>query len=641
RFASTLLPEIARDIALTSSMEAADEVGEDQYWIGTGEGSVPNDVTHVRVSDGVTRLRESTFIDRERLVAVELNEGLVEIGSTAFYSCTSLECVRIPSSVTTVGASAFAECIKLGHVEFPEDSRVDTIMNCAFEECTSLTEIKLPKYLSTLGEHSFSLCSRLMSVDLATTGLVAIEKHSFDGCTLLADVRLPATIRRLGNHAFRYCTSLSNIILHEGTKTIDAMAFSGCESLSIDKLPSTVETIGHGAFSRCSLRHFASPLHCKELKLSALDCCEKLKSIQIVGDDTMLVNGSNNYCFRNQSLLRMNIPQSYRQLYHKCNNGMFSQGSFLSNICIAPNSTIHKGAYEHMFHEFIKKGCTLDMIRSRFKQLPLHEICFDYSNQHTEVTFEQVKDCLKKNTDAVREKDCIGMTPLHIIACSTNHDVRLFQILISSSHNTLMDQDIFGRTALDYALLSDAPEEVSFRTKGPPESEYAHQTYRWFAGKAAKQRMIKMSTLTVTRQLKVDEMICGFQSIGNFKSLSSSWSSESSSSSDDDSWESEVQWRRQVGPVWKLMKRWELKEATILLELALWKCCLNDSSVGSGSRVAARVGCGAEVIINEVVQYLSHDDFETDIFGGIFSLGREEYRNEDEDSGSIFASWRL
>jgi len=89
------------------------------------------------------------------------------------------------------------------------------------------------------------------------------------------------------------------------------------------------------------------------------------------------------------------------------------------------------------------------------------------------------------------------------------------------------------------------------------------------------------------------------------------------------------------------MKRWELKEATILLELALWKCCLNDSSVGSGSRVAARVGCGAEVIINEVVQYLSHDDFETDIFGGIFSLGREEYRNEDEDSGSIFASWRL
>ena len=37
--------------------------------------------------------------------------------------------------------------------------------------------------------------------------------------------------------------------------------------------------------------------------------------------------------------------------------------------------------------------------------------------------------------------------------------------------------------------------------------------------------------------------------------------------------------------------------------------------MGSGSRAAARVSCGAEVIINEVVQFLSCGDFEAEIFG--------------------------
>ncbi|EJK58797.1 hypothetical protein THAOC_21046, partial [Thalassiosira oceanica] len=139
---------------------------EDQYWIYSGDGRVPHDATHVRVSDDVTvlrvsygdggELRASAFFRRERLAAVELHEGLVEIGRSAFYSCKSLECVRIPSSVTTVGGYAFLQCSKLSHVEFPEDSRVGAIMDCAFEECVSLREIKLPRSLSFLGDIAFA-----------------------------------------------------------------------------------------------------------------------------------------------------------------------------------------------------------------------------------------------------------------------------------------------------------------------------------------------------------------------------------------------------------------------------------------------------------------------------------------------------
>ena len=230
--------------------------------------------------------------------------------------------------------------------------------------------------------------------------------------------------------------------------------------------------------------------------------------------------------------------------------GWIDFGDFLSNISIAANSTMTENQYKNTFTEFNKKGCTLDQMKARYKRLPLHKMCFDYSTQLTEVTFEQVQDCLEENADSLRLKDCIGMTPLHIIACSTNHDVRLFQKLISSCHKTLMDCDIFGRTALD-ALLSDAPKEVFYLLFEPlvkmgelplnldlidaaaehnaPAlqtwevfSEYIErffparnldweglftqkvhhnhkmsiETYRWFAGKAAKQRMIKWWCLT-------------------------------------------------------------------------------------------------------------------------------------------------
>ena len=379
---------------MDDNAEAADEVEEDQYWIYTGEEEVPDDVTHVRVSGDVTGLRARAFINLERLVAVEVNEGLREVGERAFYSCSSLECVRFPSSVKTFGIYAFGECKKLNHVEFPENSRLEDIMGGAFDGCKSLTEITLPKTLRNLGGYAFKGCSRLTRVDLANTALTTIKDSTFCMCRSLEDVRLPVTIKAIGRQAFRDCTGLSTIILHEGIKTINDSAFLGCKNLSIYQLPSTVEIIGGAAFRLCNLRHFVSPLRCREVDLSAFSCCGKLKSIQIAAvDDTRL-----NRC-RSQlpSLLRMNIPKSFSVnggVLYSGGSGMFCPGQFLSNVSIEPNSSMSKNEYRYMFPKFKEKGCDLDRMKSRFKQLPLHKICFDYSNQHTDVTFEQVLECL-------------------------------------------------------------------------------------------------------------------------------------------------------------------------------------------------------------------------------------------------------
>ena len=179
-------------IAPTSNMRdgAADEVGEDQYWIYTGKEEVQDDITHVRVSGDVTVLPARVFSSRERLVAVELNEGLVEVGDAAFNCCSSLEYVRMPTSVKTIGEFAFSECGKLSHVAIPEEGRLEAIGKYAFYGCVSLTEITLPKPLSSLGDYAFRSCSRLKRVDLADTTLAAIEERIFYECRSLEDVRL-------------------------------------------------------------------------------------------------------------------------------------------------------------------------------------------------------------------------------------------------------------------------------------------------------------------------------------------------------------------------------------------------------------------------------------------------------------------
>ena len=650
-------------------------------WIYAGEEEqVPHTVTHVRVSANVTILPGNAFRHRGNLAIVELNDGLVEIGVGAFRLCSSLESIQIPSSVETIGEIAFSYCDQLRHVEIPEDGRLRDIKECAFIRCCSLAEIRLPGSLRKLGEGAFVRCIAMKRADLESTKLTAIEEGTFamdSEENLLEEVRLPVTIEEIGEEAFRDCYNLSSITLHEGTKTISASAFHGCHNLSFDKLPSTVETIGQKAFLWCNLWHFMSPPCCKELYLSALAMskdeehifCSRnwLKSIQIIDDCTRIKDGY--VGLTTPYLLRMNVPKSFYENESDTLPGSFDPGPFFSNLLIQPNSTMTEDFYNNTFSGFNEKGCTLDRMKFRFQNLPLHEMCFDYSNQNTEITFEQVVECLERNVDALREKDCIGMTPLHIIACSTNHDVRLFQKLICSSHETISDRDIFGRTALDYALLSDAPAEVFyllfeplvkmgelpldlelvdkvvqndmsslqtwevfsdyaerffpafdldwerlFSKKVHPNSDMLIEKYLWFARKAVKQRMIKMNTLTSDRLLVINKMIDGYQARDKFETGTTLGENE---------------FRRQVGPVWKRMQSWELKEATILLELALWKCRLGASCADSDTREVARISCGAGFVINEVVQYLYSDDDETGIFGELFSL---------EDVGSLSSS---
>ena len=54
------------------------------------------------------------------------------------------------------------------------------------------------------------------------------------------------------------------------------------------------------------------------------------------------------------------------------------------------------------------------------------------------------------------QQDCLGMTPLHILACSTVDDLSLYQLLIEKYPEGLITEDRFGALPLLYIYCGDA-----------------------------------------------------------------------------------------------------------------------------------------------------------------------------------------
>jgi hypothetical protein len=58
------------------------------------------------------------------------------------------------------------------------------------------------------------------------------------------------------------------------------------------------------------------------------------------------------------------------------------------------------------------------------------------------------------------QQDCLGMTPLHILACSSVHNIELYRVLIENYPTNLITEDRWGALPLLYAFWGAAPTEI-------------------------------------------------------------------------------------------------------------------------------------------------------------------------------------
>ncbi|KAL7433155.1 hypothetical protein ACHAXH_002685 [Discostella pseudostelligera] len=355
--------------------------------------------THIRIDSSVTSIPDEAFIRNDKLVEVELPDSIRAIGNDAFAGCSSLKRIHLCEGLRTIGKRAFHSCTSLSQVDIP--STVTTIDSLAFIRCTSLETVHLRDGLQTIGS------------------------QAFDHCKTLIQMNIPSTVITIDSSAFGSCTSLKTVHLRDGLQTIGGGAFYRCKTLSQVNIPSTVSTIDDSAFGRCT----------------------SLKEVQFY--DGLCAIDIRAFC-NCLSLMRINIPSN---VIFMDGPGPFQLCPILRNVVIPPSSTLGDEEFLWLFPKFQDVDCTFDMLKSRFDNLPLHKLCYNHSHQLMESNNRgMLADFLKS--------DCLGMTPLHVLACSGMHDLGLFRRIIEICPNSLFAEDKWGGTPFGYVILSGAPKEV-------------------------------------------------------------------------------------------------------------------------------------------------------------------------------------
>ena len=371
-------------------------------YIYNGVDEVPNDVTHVRVDPSVTNIPYRAFYERRQLEVVELPEGLVRIGESAFSNCTSLRSINIPSTVEEIGERAFESCEKLEDIILSEGLR--RLGGWAFCECESLKNINIPQTIKT------------------------IEQAAFLSCHSLTEITFTEGLQRINMDAFSFRKSLVSVNIPSSLRIIEVEAFEGCERLTEVHMPDTIESIEDRAFKNCNLTNFSMP-----------SSIGNDVDISIVG--------------RNTSLVSLELPESVEQLldYHDSTEEQTVLN--VRNIAVPPACEIHI--------DLLKTGTDLgfafpdrnidrmiEALQQRFDDLPIHKICY-YQSYNSNFTSDQLNNSTEIKISQRRSKinltgnqqDCLGMTPLHILACSTKQNVEMFRLWIEKYPETLIMKD--------------------------------------------------------------------------------------------------------------------------------------------------------------------------------------------------------
>mmetsp|Transcript_28919 Transcript_28919/g.61077 ORF Transcript_28919/g.61077 Transcript_28919/m.61077 type:complete len:551 (+) Transcript_28919:199-1851(+) len=317
--------------------------------------------------------------------------------------------VRVSPTLSSIPEGAFQYRPRLRIVHLPEGLVV--IGRAAFFDCESLERIAIPSTIVLVPEGCFQHCGKLIEITL-NYGVTEIGMHAFDGCTSLSAIALPCTVERIGKSAF--FNSVSNL-----------------------ELPESIEEIGDYALSQCKFPSLRFPPLVTEISLGVLRSCKNIFTLEL----PLGVTRIQNYAFSSCHSLR--------------------------NIAVPRNAELMEYVFQHCTDLEQLFGSHVEIeeeLSCRFDGLPIHELCYFLSYYSSE------EEAVAKLGETIMEAgmlnptgdhhDRLGMTPLHIISCSTRPNLALHKVLIEAYPKALTITDKWNALPLLYAFWSKAPEEI-------------------------------------------------------------------------------------------------------------------------------------------------------------------------------------
>ena len=248
------------------------------------------------------------------------------------------------------------------------------------------------------------------------------------------------------------------------------------------------------------------------------------------------------------------------------------------------------------------------------------------------------------------QQDCLGMTPLHVLSCSTVQDLDLYKVLVEKYPENLIVEDRWGDLPLFYAVLGNhsSSDIVQFLVECY-HSLYPNYELDWtkmiatLVGKNETKQAIQNLVDNAQHECFPEQCIDWSTILDNvclfsqetFISLVECSISKRAKAIGVKYWRDElanlkytprdertvaaVEQRRLAfrAEVDAKLVQYEteyhkLKEATTILELVLWKNKMADFGQGakkrkvdeSSVREHYRINCGADIVIQHVLPYL-------------------------------------
>jgi len=503
---------------------------------------------------------------------------------------------------------------------------VKSIPKDAFQHCRELREVILPEGLESIGENAFEGCSWMEKINLPSS-LTSIDRDyrgAFYDCDVV-EISSATSIYPSRMHRMQTMPS--------SKKTIQPFEYRSDHSLIEVFLPDSIQTIGQSAFRGCAkLRSLRIPPSVTKLQRNTFDGCDSLLSLELPEE----MSNIEKFTLSGQESLRnIAIPMS-------CTIG---RGNWFAKL---PSDTKETDSVLKSASDIAKaQADEIRVVKHRFDGLPIHKICY-YKPENLIQYLNQPMNSLKEKRALTTGllQDNLGMTPLHILACSTRQSIEMYQLLLELYPENLITKDKWGELPLLYAFWSNASKDIRQLLVKSHKELFPTYKIDW-GGMVTTMGINNVSPICIHNVLDMYNSLglnnvdweaiviglaqpggkCGKHTmrfilrsvITKRLSLVGIGNCREEMIKDVDSWQ---YYQDRVGRYKKLfskLKTYEYQnEVASLLELALWKVKIdqsasNQNKTDNSSKKKARTGedrieshasCGADIILPHVIAFL-------------------------------------
>jgi hypothetical protein len=282
------------------------------------------------------------------------------------------------------------------------------------------------------------------------SSVTSIPRFVFAGRRKLAEVELCEGLVEIGQSSFMFCEhSITKINIPNSLRTIGIQAFWNSLRCPF-RLHDGIESIGIAAFFGCIFTNFRVPSFITVIPDQMLSSCKSLFSLEL--PEIVLEIGSGAfkscYCLRNVA-----FPP----------NGVFGNNIFLDNEMDIITDLRDLQLLFSSVTEIIWA------LQHRFDGLPIHSLVYYQSYQQGVlqilVDIMNMRYCQRQTIGSKldptgNQQDCLGMTPLHILTCSSVHSLEIYRLIVEHYPANLITEDRWGALPLLYACWGAAPTEI-------------------------------------------------------------------------------------------------------------------------------------------------------------------------------------